>query len=94
MASLTAPDKRVWKVRRRWMTQRLRLPRRSDFDATDGFHALDIVDSVSGVVVGVVIALTLALALVFVWPLLALAIELIVIVSVARTSTATQAPTS
>jgi len=83
MPEVVAADRRVWKVRRRWVTQRVELPRRKDFDATDGLEALDVVDGVSGLVIGIVLALTLALALILVWPLLALAIELIVLVFLA-----------
>jgi hypothetical protein len=81
--SVTAPDKRTWKVGRRWLPKKLRLPRRRDFDATDGIFALDFVEGVSTLVVGIVIFVTLALALVLVWPILALAIELIAIVLIA-----------
>jgi len=59
------------------------MPRRGDLDATDGLFALDFVDGVSSLLLGILIALTLALALVLVWPLLALAVELIALVFIA-----------
>ena len=84
MTSVTAPDKRVWKVGRRWLPKRVRLPRRPDVDATDGgLLAIDVAESVSGLVVGLLVAVTLALALVLVWPLFALALELIALVFLA-----------